>query len=799
MKKQPKKQLTDLKNKLFESIRSGNEQTKIDLIAKQLIENYPHDPYAFQELAFVAFKKHKKYAEAAQIAEQGLKYNPTNIRLKKLLAESLSHLTGEENRADKLFKELVSEYNGKEKRKLASTYADFSVRRGDIKQAQDIYKMLLKEKPNDALARVDLAKSYRIDHDYEECLKCLTSYPLPENIHWLIEKTHCHIDLGQIDEAESLINEIKKIISSLSPFTKAKTIKKIIPFEKAIDAEKGDWKKTISWLIKEKYNKGTSSIYNAIINRLIKNDEIDEGLTFLLNSLSNNKDSISIIYMIDRIMQKGNVTKEKTQEIVKKCLEIAPNNWMALMIAAQANQESSPEQALALWNEAWQLVTEKSVDTLNKKIIKNAAIDNATFLRKLEKYQEALLILDQVKTNQDINTWAIDLERAINLVRLGSYSEAYDILLNVNKIQPNNHVVLDQLGVCLRLIGRHEEAIKIYEHKVSLFENDRSGWQGLGITQYQLGQHDEALKSFERILKIDPTDIDAKLLIAEIYVYKKELDKAKEFLSGIDPAFVLQKGSKIDIESKLANIERHQIEQLAEIEEAKKLSYLGVMATATAHELNQPIGIIRATTDAALNDFNDGYLETNDIKPILQRIFNQTERLAAIIENFRRFARGDRTHREKVDLNKLVEKTIEGFEEQFKHRNIKLRINLHDKKPLPVAWANYFQLEEVLINLLTNARDAVEGKKDAYVFINVGRMQNGSPVFSVSDNGPGLPEEYRKNMFVPFVSTKSTEKGTGLGLFISRRIVNSLGGQLRYIDNVKGGARFIVTLPPLKG
>ncbi|MEN6421272.1 MAG: ATP-binding protein, partial [Smithella sp.] len=342
-------------------------------------------------------------------------------------------------------------------------------------------------------------------------------------------------------------------------------------------------------------------------------------------------------------------------------------------------------------------------------------------------------------------------------------------------------------------------AIKIYEHKVSLFENDRSGWQGLGITQYQLGQHDEALKSFERILKIDPTDIDAKLLIAEIYVYKKELDKAKEFLSGIDPAFVLQKGSKIDIESKLANIERHQIEQLAEIEEAKKLSYLGVMATATAHELNQPIGIIRATTDAALNDFNDGYLETNDIKPILQRIFNQTERLAAIIENFRRFARGDRTHREKVDLNKLVEKTIEGFEEQFKHRNIKLRINLHDKKPLPVAWANYFQLEEVLINLLTNARDAVEGKKDAYVFINVGRMQNGSPVFSVSDNGPGLPEEYRKNMFVPFVSTKSTEKGTGLGLFISRRIVNSLGGQLRYIDNVKGGARFIVTLPPLKG
>lgn len=246
-------------------------------------------------------------------------------------------------------------------------------------------------------------------------------------------------------------------------------------------------------------------------------------------------------------------------------------------------------------------------------------------------------------------------------------------------------------------------------------------------------------------------------------------------------------------------IDEHSNIYPIEIEGTEKLIDLGMMATATAHELNQPVGIIRAATDAALTDLEDGYLTFDDVKPLLERILAQTDRLNAVIENFRRFARGDRTEQEKVALNTLIERTVANFNEQFKHRNINLKTELWHKKPSPIAWANPFQLEEVLINLLINARDAVEGQKNAWVLVKTWCNRGGRSGFSVEDNGPGLSADYKKQMFVPFVSTKSTEKGTGLGLYISRRIINNLGGQLSYKDRKGGGACFTVQLPPLKG
>jgi C4-dicarboxylate-specific signal transduction histidine kinase len=249
----------------------------------------------------------------------------------------------------------------------------------------------------------------------------------------------------------------------------------------------------------------------------------------------------------------------------------------------------------------------------------------------------------------------------------------------------------------------------------------------------------------------------------------------------------------------VAEIERKLLEEQAIHEEINKLRYLGEMAAATAHQLNQPIGIIRATTDAALEDLGDNLLSPEDIESLLKRILAQTDRVAATIETFRKFGRGDRTAHEKVTLNTLVEQTTEIFAEQFNNRNIALQIELWAEHPPPMVWANPFQLEEVLINLLTNARDAVEGQKDAKVLVKTWRREGRGSGFSVEDNGPGLVPEYRQQMFVPFVSTKSTEQGSGLGLYISRRIIDDLGGNLRYQDQPDGGACFIVSFPPLKG
>jgi signal transduction histidine kinase len=239
-------------------------------------------------------------------------------------------------------------------------------------------------------------------------------------------------------------------------------------------------------------------------------------------------------------------------------------------------------------------------------------------------------------------------------------------------------------------------------------------------------------------------------------------------------------------------------EKDAELAQAQKLTYLGIMASAMAHGLNQPIGIIRAISSASISDFHSGLLELQEAEPRFQKILAQTDRLGHIVENMRDFARGDWRKREPVDLNLVVTQMCDMFADQFRNRHIELSCSAERTEPPLLVWANPVQLQEVLINLLTNARDAVEGQSDARVQVDCWCMADGQCAFSVEDNGPGLSSEYRDQLFTPFVSTKPSEKGTGLGLFTSWRVINELDGQLRYEDGSGGGARFVVELPPLQ-
>ncbi len=234
------------------------------------------------------------------------------------------------------------------------------------------------------------------------------------------------------------------------------------------------------------------------------------------------------------------------------------------------------------------------------------------------------------------------------------------------------------------------------------------------------------------------------------------------------------------------------------LEESRKLSYLGTMATAVTHELSQPVGIIRAATSAARDDIRDRLFRSEDIEPLLDKIWGQTKRLNAVIENFRLFACGDRSSREPVNINEVTEQATAFFGKQFRHHNINLIKQLCQDPYTPVVWANPFQLEEVIINLLTNARDAAEGQKNASVRVKT--WHHGEKTgFQVEDNGPGIPPGLREHMFVPFFSTKPPEQGTGMGLYISHKIIDDMGGGIQYEDAKDGGACFTVSLPPFEG
>jgi len=797
----PEVRLQALKSKARAAIRAGERIDKKLSMLKAIQKEFPFDSWAFEQNAWLALKNQKNYAEAAQVSELGLKTNPGNTKLNRLLAEALSHLKGEESRAERLFHEALAKIKGMEKIKLQSTYADFLIRRGDVQKAQDIYRSILKENPDDSKAQIDLARAFRIDKKYEDCLKCLLEKPRVGDPYWLRESGHCLIESDNTKNVSETLLKAREIAEKKLPRYKLSVyMRRLIPLEKALRAMKGEWREAVSWALQQKHSALIRTVFISVRRWLVSNNEIEAGILYLTEILKKDRENLVIPYQIDKLATSAGFSQEKLQELYENLLEIAPKNMNVLVHIARLCQESETQLAEQYWEAVWQVARQMPERMFFANNISWAAVSHCQFLRKLDRYEDAYMIIEEARTHWGVENWELDLERAICLFRLGSYAEAYEILVELDRIRQDNPVVMDQMGACLRTFGEFEKATDVFKRKTVLYPEDIFGWQGLGSTYFDSGRHDEALQVFTKILETNPGDVEAKWIAAQIYQQKGEYEKAKSLLKDIDPLALIQRGrSQGSIESKIAELERQRLEHLAELEEARKLSYLGVMATATAHELNQPIGIIRASSDAALKDIEEGYFKEEDIEPLLQRIFSQTTRLSAIIDNFRRFARGDRTHREKVLLSDLVERTTVNFLEQFKHRNINLTTKLWLKRPTPVAWANFYQLEEVLINLITNARDAVEGRKNATVWVKTWRHRGGRTGLSVEDNGPGLSQEYRRNMFVPFFSTKPTEKGTGLGLYISRRIVDGLGGQLRYKDRNDGGAIFIVNLPPLKG
>jgi C4-dicarboxylate-specific signal transduction histidine kinase len=239
----------------------------------------------------------------------------------------------------------------------------------------------------------------------------------------------------------------------------------------------------------------------------------------------------------------------------------------------------------------------------------------------------------------------------------------------------------------------------------------------------------------------------------------------------------------------IAALERENAELRVELEKARKLAYLGMMATTVAHEVSQPVHIIRATTSAALDDLKDNLFKPNEIKPVLERIHCQTTRLNKLIQNFRQLARSD--NREAVNINQLLENTIA----TIPHKKVNILMILESAQSPLITYANPFQLQAVLSILLNNAFNALEGRKNATVWVKTFGTPSQKVGFSIEDNGAGLAPEYREFMFKPFVSTKAIEHGTGLGLYLAYKIIEELKGELCYKDRRDGGASFIITLP----
>ncbi len=248
-----------------------------------------------------------------------------------------------------------------------------------------------------------------------------------------------------------------------------------------------------------------------------------------------------------------------------------------------------------------------------------------------------------------------------------------------------------------------------------------------------------------------------------------------------------------------------RLEAEQQLIQASKMTTLGEMATGVAHELNQPLSVIKTASRFLIKKVKRGEPIADDILATMaEEIDSHVDRASKIIGHMREFGRRSDRKLDPVQVNDVLRKTSEIFSQQLKARGIELVWELSDR--LPPVNADFNRLEQVFINLLINARDAIEEKVQAdphlkgekKIFLST-RAAEGNVQVEVRDTGKGISPSLVDRIFEPFFTTKEVGKGTGLGLSISYQIVQDFGGTIRVGSREGDGAAFFISFPACGG
>jgi C4-dicarboxylate-specific signal transduction histidine kinase len=238
--------------------------------------------------------------------------------------------------------------------------------------------------------------------------------------------------------------------------------------------------------------------------------------------------------------------------------------------------------------------------------------------------------------------------------------------------------------------------------------------------------------------------------------------------------------------------ERELREKQAQLVQAAKLASLGELASGIAHELNNPLNNIGLFLGNALDRLQADTLNVSDLIPSVKRALEQTDRAATIIRHLRAFARTASAEHEPVLIKEVVLSALSLVQEQLRLREIHVELDLSQTEATVLA--SRIQLEQVLLNLISNARDAVEAMATKQIRIS-SKLQGGQVEIRVSDTGAGIPVDIQPHIFDPFFTTKPVGEGTGLGLSISYGIIEDHEGRVSVESTEGGGTTFLIELP----
>ncbi len=269
-------------------------------------------------------------------------------------------------------------------------------------------------------------------------------------------------------------------------------------------------------------------------------------------------------------------------------------------------------------------------------------------------------------------------------------------------------------------------------------------------------------------------------------------------------SYIMKLNRRLSVSKKALETEIHErklaqetaLQHQADLAHVARLSTMGEMAAGLAHELNQPLSAIVSYVQGCARRIRGNHGKTEDLLQALELAAEQANRAGKIIQRLRSFVKKGESRHTYTEINHIVNEVLAFLDDRLKKQSVQLELQLTEH--LPPIFADIIQIEQVLINLIKNAIDAMQDNENKYLFIRTQLYEDENFIeLQVKDSGKGMDQEQLKTIFHPFVTTK--QKGLGMGLSISSSILEAHGGRLKASSELGKGACFSLILPIARG
>ncbi len=435
----------------------------------------------------------------------------------------------------------------------------------------------------------------------------------------------------------------------------------------------------------------------------------------------------------------------------------------------------------------------KKIENVERFKSKNAILKNSLYYVH-QKSSQHVITVSQIKAKSAYRTFNYQLLRATLTYASIPTPEAKVSLQAViaeavkqgSLLQSNTPGIADSLSHAQIILSNKEELDSII-YDIVEHEKPEFGVDELTTEYLNHFRHSEATAETYRALLFGSSIMFFFLIIygiQQLWRSARRLEKANQNLE----QRVLERTH--DLQNSQAII----IEQQQSLVASAKMSALGEMAGGVAHEINTPLAIISMRTEQLEECLEDNTFTKEDVVVTMRVVRKTTERIAKIVSGLRFFARdGSRAPFQDFPLVNIVDDTLSFCAERFSIHGVQVEFKERELFTQTVLSCRAVELSQVLLNLLNNSYDAVQGLDEKWIRIELGQSPEYVEI-SVTDSGKGIPKEVQDKFMQPFFTTKEVGKGTGLGLSISRGIIASHQGKL-FVDNNSPNTKFTMLLP----